>query len=136
MYPDAVAPKYEPLTQGTWIERELPTGGPPVKLSTRLIHITLSRDWAGMTHKPATTEGQQNLQESLGSEGVYLVKVKWLGPEEEPKRSSEQRTNIVDLDEMDETLEETLSHGAASSSTELYIYRRNDMIAIKFILKE
>ncbi|KAF6227104.1 hypothetical protein HO133_008545 [Letharia lupina] len=136
MYPDAVAPKYEPLTQGTWIERELPTGGPPVKLSTKLIHITLSRDWAGMTHKSATTEGQQNLQESLGSEGVYLVKVKWLGPEEEPKRSSEQRTNIVDLDEMDETLEETLSHGAASSSTELYIYRRNDMIAIKFILKE
>ena len=131
-----VAPRYEPLIQGTWIERELPTGGPPVKLSTRLIHITLSYDWAEVTDRLATAEGQQKRQEITRSEGVYLVKVKWLGPEEEPKRSSEQRSNIMNVDEMDEVVEETLSHGAARSSTELYIHRQVDMIAVKFFLKE
>lgn len=131
-----VAPNYEPLIQGIWIERELPTFGPPVKLSTRLIHVTLSYDWAEVTHKLATVERQEKRQESSRSEKGYLVQVKWLGSEEEPRRSSEQRSNIVDLDDMDENLEETLSHGAASSSTELYIHRRFDMIAIKFILEE
>lgn len=131
-----VASKYEPLIQGTWVERELPTGGPPVKLSTRFIHVTLSYDWAEVTNKLNIAKGQQKSQEGLRSEGDYLVKVKWLGPDEEPKRSSEAKTNIVDLDDMDEDCEEMLSHGAATSSTELYICRQVDMIAIKFLPKE
>lgn len=68
-----------------------------------------------MTYKAATAERQQKRQESLSSNGRYLVEVKWLGPDEEPKRSSEHRTNIVDLDHMDESIDETLSHGAAAS---------------------
>ncbi len=73
----------------------------------------------------------------MSSNGCYLVKVKWLGPDEEPRRSSEHRTNIVDLDNnMNESIDETLSHGAAASSTELYIRRRIDIVAIKFITKE
>ena len=134
--PGVVASNYEPLIQGTWIERELPLGGPPVKLSTRLIHITLSCDCAKATYKPTTADGQQKKQEISRLERVMMVKVRWLGPEEEPKRGSEQTTNIVDLDDMDEHVEETLSHGAARSSTELYICRQVDMIAIKYFLKE
>jgi len=34
-----IVPNYKPLIRGTWIEKELPTGGPPKKLSTRLIHF-------------------------------------------------------------------------------------------------
>ncbi len=131
-----IVPNYQPLVRGTWIEKELPIGGPPVKLSTRLIHIVLSYDWAEVTYKVATAERQKKRQESLSSNGYYLVKVKWLGPDEKPKRSSEQRTNIVDLDNMDESIDETLSYGAAASSTELYIYRQIDILAIKFITKE
>ena len=74
-----------------------------------------------MIYKWNTTEGQQKRQENLGSEGIYPVKIKWLGPEDEPKKSDEQKMNTVDLDGMDK-LRETLSHGVASSSTELYIY--------------
>ena len=129
------ASKYQPLIRGRWIERELPTGGPPVKLSTRLIHITLSYEWAEVTSKLNTAREQQKGQESLRSKESYLVKVKWLEPGEEPTRSSEARTNIVDLDGVDENCEEILSHGAAKSSTELYIYRHVDVIAIKFLLK-
>ncbi len=130
-----IVPNYQPLIRGTWTVKELLRDGPPVKLSTRLIHIVLTYDWAEVTYRMATVERQQKGQESLSSNGCCLVKVKWLGPDEEPKRSSEHRTNIVDLDHMDEGVDETLSHGAAVSSTELYIYRQIDIVAIKFMTK-
>ena len=134
--PGVVAPNYQPLIRGTWIEKDLPTGGPPVKLSTRLVHLVLSYDWAEAAHEVATAECQQKRQGNFSSDRGYLVKVKWLRPDEVPERSSEQRTNIVDLDDMDESMEETLSHGAASSSTALYIHRQADIVFVKFIAKE
>lgn len=134
-YPDAAEPKYEPLPRGTWVEKELPRDGPAVKLSSRLIHMTLSRDWLELP--PHTLSAGTERRESPSSEGVHGVKVKWLGAGEEVKGSgSEQRTNVVDLDDVDEGGEERLSHGAALSSTDLYVYRGVDMIAIKFMLKE
>lgn len=39
-----IVPDYQPLVLGTWIEKELPTGGPPVKMSTSLIHVVVSYD--------------------------------------------------------------------------------------------
>ncbi|KAL9126958.1 MAG: hypothetical protein Q9217_004081 [Psora testacea] len=135
--PSPIGPSYQPLIRGIWTIKELPTGGSPVKLSTRFIHMTLSYEWAEKTYGAATPEYFQEEQASLSSGECYQIKVKWLGPDEGPKRSSDQmNTNIVDLDAMDESVEETLSHGAASSSTELYISRRIDLVVIKFTGKE
>lgn len=134
--PDDVPSEYQPLVRGKWIEKELSAGGPPVRLSTRRIHITLSYDSSAAGYKVAPAVCQIQRQEILGSDQCCWVRVKWLGRDEEPKRSSEQRTNIVNLDDMKESLEKTLSHGAARSSLELYIYRQVDIIAIKYITKE
>jgi len=44
-------------------------------------------------------------------------------PNKEPKRYSGARSNIIDLDEIEESIEETIGYGVASLLIELYIRR-------------
>ena len=44
--------------------------------------LSLSYDWAEVTYKVAIAECQQKRQENLSLDGCYLVKIKWLGPDE------------------------------------------------------
>ena len=131
-----IAPNHQLLIRGQWIERELPTGGLPVRLSTDLIHLILSYDWAEAEYEVGSAEYQKKMQEDRSPDRCHLFKVKWMTPDEEPKRCSGARSNIIDLDEMEESIEETMGHGAASASTELYIRRQVDIVMIKFVTKE
>ncbi|KAL9099809.1 MAG: hypothetical protein Q9163_004744 [Psora crenata] len=129
---DIAIPNYEPLIQGTWMEKELPNDGPPVKLSTGSINVTLANDWAKEKYREVAAGNSEMEHRSIGTDECYLVRVKWLGPGERAEGDGGREANIVALDKMGEGTGKTLRHGAAYSSTDLYIRHRVDIIAIKF----
>lgn len=124
---------YESLIQGERIRRELVMTGSPLRLSTRHIHVDLSSE-----HLRDRQE-KTNLVSHYLSEGLTectkrcWVAVRWLS-REQLQRGIEE-TNIVDLKDLEANMEKTLSHGAAISSTELYVAHKGDIVSIKFSIE-
>lgn len=129
---DQVTKTYEPLIQGNTIQRELMASGPPVMLATRHIHLALSLDGIGTEESGFVKTGGGKHKDSSGCNGRVWVTVKWLRRDEELVRSDDGGKNIVNLDSIGKCLEETFSHGAAESSTPLYVVRKVDVLGIKY----
>ncbi len=60
--------------------------------------------------------------------------VGWLSQGEQPKESDEGEGKIIDLTNIGESFEYTLSHAAAVSSTALYVAYKADVVGIKYAI--
>ncbi len=112
---------YEQLVKGSSIRRKITGTGRSIRLSTRKIHITLSL--VGNVEKTSTaTENTRPLEK-------FCVMAKWLRDDEKPKISD---GNMIEAGSIEEGLERISTHGAAISSTPLYIVHKKDVLAVKY----
>ncbi|KAI9855733.1 MAG: hypothetical protein M1824_005893 [Vezdaea acicularis] len=122
---------YEILIRGESVKRELRPARPFVRLSTKYIHLTLLLEmFERASHEVIPASASRSEDFPIPSEG-YGVIVKWLDRSEEAIRC-DGGANVVSLNSLKESLEETLIHGAARSLSSLYIVHKSDVISIKY----
>ena len=132
--PDAVAPSYQLQKPGDWIEQTLPTDESPMVVSTRNIRLILSHDWAEKTNQAVSSGYLVTKQNCANSEKQYLLRVRWLESEEDPRKLGETGLNMVDVDDMSENVDEAMSH-EAESPLRLYLYRHDHIISVEYVKK-
>lgn len=131
--PDAVTPGYQLLNRGVWFERILPTDGPPVIVGTESIRLILSCDWAEGTDQERSVESLFEWQKDTVPARCWLLKVRWLEFDGDSTKGKSTRPDMIDVDEMSESVDQTMSHRAANSAMEFYVRRQADIIYIKFV---
>lgn len=132
--PDAVAPSYQLQKPGDLIEQILPTDASPIVVSTESIRLILSHDWAEKTDQAVSWKHRVTKQKCADSEKQYLLRVRWLESEEDPRKLKETGLNMVNLDDMSDNVDEAMSH-EAESPMRVYLYRIDHIISIEFIKK-
>lgn len=132
-YPNAVTPGYHLLNRGHWFERILPIDGSPVIVGTDSIRLILSCDWAKGNDQERSLKSRFEKQEDASPARRWLLRAKWLESDEDSTRGKGTKPDMIDVEEMTESVDHTMSHGVANSAMGLYIRRQADIIYIKFV---
>jgi len=95
-----------------------------VSVSTKSIHLTLSRD----------DNFCSGGNESEGKTATCWVRVKWLHPDEQAAVDV-NAPNTVEAKGIRNGSQVTVAHGGCATTSELYIVQGHDMVSIKFELR-
>lgn len=132
---DAITPSYRLHHQGDCSERSLPIDTSPIIVSTKSIRLILSYDGVENIHQVASTRRLVMKQNGQSPVKHYLLRVRWLKPDEDPRRRKGTALNIVDLDAMTDNVDEAMSQ-KVESPRELYFRRQDHIISVEFVQEE
>ena len=86
-------------------------------------------------HQVASTRRLVMKQNGQSPVKHYLLRVRWLKPDEDPRRRKGTALNIVDLDAMTDNVDEAMSQ-KVESPRELYFRRQDHIISVEFVQEE